>query len=72
MLRLGRAKISDYVIKEFDKSNSKWLNSVLKCQCKTVMKSAGVFLRNKSSNGICGSSNKMGKDNMLPLRELLF
>ena len=39
MFRLGRAKTSDYVIREFDVGGSKWLNVVSKCQCEIVMKS---------------------------------
>ena len=68
MFRLGRAKISDYVIRESDKGGSNWLNVVSKCQYKIVMNSTGVFLREKSYNGIWVNSNKVGKDNMWPLK----
>ena len=51
MSRLERAKINDFVIRESDKGGSKWLNAVSKCQCKIVINSTGVFLREKSSNG---------------------
>ena len=66
IFRLGLAKISDYVFRESDKGSSKWLNAVSKCQCKIVMNSTGVFLRDKSYNGIWVNSNKVGKDNLLP------
>ena len=52
MFRLGLAKISDYVILESDKGGSKWQYALSKCQCKIVMNSTGVFLREKSFNGI--------------------
>ena len=64
----GRAKIRDYVIRESDKGDSKWLNVVSKCQCKIVLNSTGVFLREKSSNSIWVNSNKVGKDNIWPLK----
>ena len=47
---------------------SKWLNTVSKCQCTIVRKSTGVFLRDKSSKGIWLNGNKVGKDNMWPLK----
>ena len=67
MFRLGRAKTSDYVIRESDMGGSKWLNAVSKCQCKIVKSSSGVFLRDKSSNGTWVNGNKVGKDKMWPL-----
>ena len=67
MFRLGRAKTSDYVIRESDMGGSKWLNAVSKCQCKIVKNSSGVFLRDKSSNGTWVNGNKVGKDKMWPL-----
>ena len=47
MFRLGRAKISDYVIGESDKGSSKWLNAVSKSQCEIVMKSLESFSRKR-------------------------
>ena len=67
MFRLGRAKINNYVNRESDKGGSKWLNAMSKCQYDIVMNSTGVFLRNKSSNGIWVNSNKVSKDNIWPL-----
>ena len=67
IFRLGRAKISGYVIRESDMGGSKWLNAVSKCQCEIVRNS--VFLRDKSSNGIWVKGNKVGRDNMWPLKQ---
>ena len=67
MFRLGRAKINNYVIRKSDKGVSKGLGAVSECQCKIVMHITGVFLCEKSSNGFWMNSNKVGKDNMLPL-----
>ena len=64
MFRLGGAQTSNYVIRESDMGNRKWLNAVSKCQCEIVRKSTEVFLRDKNSNGIWANSNKVGKDNM--------
>ena len=47
---------------------SKWLNAVSKCQCEIFINETGVFLRDKISNGIWMNSNKVGKDNMLPIK----
>ena len=69
IFRLGRAKISNYVIRESDKGSSKWLNAVSKCQCEIVTNSTGVFLREKKSNGIWVNSNKVIKDNMWSLKD---
>ena len=44
-----------------------WLIAVSKCQCDIVMTITGVFLREKSSNGIWVNCNKVGKDNMWSL-----
>ena len=55
MFRLGQA-------------GSKWLNAVFKCQCKIARNKTGVFLRDKSSNGIWVNGNKVGKDNIWPLK----
>ena len=68
IFRRGRAKISEYVIREFDKGGSKWLNAVSKWQCEIAMNNTWVFLREKSSNGIWVNSNKLGNDNMWPLK----
>ena len=68
MFRLGGAKTRDYVIRESDMGGSKWLNSVSKCQCQVVRNSTGVFLREKSSNKFWVNSNKVGKDNIWPLK----
>ena len=67
IFRLGRSKISDDVIRESDKGASKWLNAVSKCQYKIIMNITGVFLREKSFNGIWLNSIKVGEDNMWPL-----
>ena len=67
MFRLDGVKISDYVIRESDMGGSKWLNAVSKCQCEIVMNSTGVFIREKSSNGLLVNKNKVGKDNIWPL-----
>ena len=67
MLRHGRAKISDNVIRESDMGGSKWLNAVSKCQCEIVKNSSGVFLRDKNSNGTWVNGNKVCKDKMWPL-----
>ena len=64
MVRLGLAKINKYSIREIEKGGSKWLNAVSKCQCKIVMNSTGVFLREKSSNGCWVNSNKVDKDHI--------
>ena len=68
MFRLGRAKTSDYVIMESNMGSSKWPNAVTKCQCEIVRNSTGVFFRDKSSSGIWVNDNKVGKDNMWPLK----
>ena len=60
IFRLSRAKIRNYVIRESDKGGSKWLNEVSKCQCKIIMNITGVFLREKSSNGIWVNIIKVG------------
>ena len=39
-----------------------------KCHCKIVRNITGVFLRDKSSNGIWVNGNKVGQDNMWPLK----
>ena len=52
MFRLGRAKTSDYVIRESNMGSSKWPNAVTKCQSEIVRNSTGVFFRDKSSSGI--------------------
>ena len=57
----GRAKISNYVIKESDKGGSKWLNGVSKCVYDIVMNSTGVFLRENSSNSTGVNSSKVGE-----------
>ena len=69
IFRLGQDKISDYVIviMESDKGISKWLNVVSKCQCKIVLNSTEIFLRENCSKGIWVKSNKLGKDNMWSL-----
>ena len=42
MFRLGRAKTSDYVIRESNMGGSKWLNAVSKCQCEIVRNCTGI------------------------------
>ena len=68
MFQLNHSKITDYFIRESDKGGSKWLNVVSQCQCKIVINSTGVFLRENISNGFWVTSNKAGKDNMWPLQ----
>ena len=62
MSLLGLVKTSNY-----DMGGSKWLNAVSKCNYKIVKNSTGVFLRDKSSNGIWVNGHNVGKDNMWPL-----
>ena len=68
MFWLGRAKTSDYVIMESDMGSSKWPNAVTKCQCEIVKNSTVVIFRDKRSSGIWVNGNKVGKDNMWPLK----
>ena len=49
--KLGRAKTSDYVIRESDMGSSRWLTAVSKCQCEIIKNDKGVFLKDRSSNG---------------------
>ena len=65
--RLGRAKTMDYVIKESDMGNYRWLTAVSKCQCEVLRNKDGIFLKDKSSNGTWVNGNKVGKDKMWPL-----
>ena len=68
MFRLGRAKTSNYVIREFDIGGRKWLNVMSKCQCTIVRNIIRVFLRDKSFNSIWENCIKLGKDNIWSLK----
>lgn len=57
----------DYVIKESDMGDLKWLTTVSKVQCEIIKNSNGIFLKDKSSNGTWVNGHKIGKDAMWPL-----
>jgi len=65
--RFGRASMCDYVIKESDMGDLKWLTTVSKVQCEIIKNSNGIFLKDKSSNGTWVNGHKIGKDAMWPL-----
>ena len=65
--KLGRAKTSDYVIRESDMVSSEWLFAVSKCQCEIMKNDKGVFLKDSSSNGTWVNGRKVGKDATWPL-----
>jgi len=65
--KLGRAKTSDYVIRESDMGSSRWLTAVSKCQCEIIRIDKGVFLKDRSSNGTWVNGRKVGKDGTWPL-----
>jgi len=65
--KLGRAKTSDYVIRESDMGSSRWLTAVSKCQCEIIRNDKGVFLKDRSSNGTWVNGRKVGKDGTWPL-----
>lgn len=65
--KLGRAKTSDYVIRESDMGSNRWLTAVSKCQCEIIKNDKGVFLKDRSSNGTWVNGRKVGKDCTWPL-----
>lgn len=65
--KLGRANTSDYVIRESDMGNTRWLTAVSKVQCEIMKMKEGVFLKDRSSNGTWVNGQKVGKDKMWPL-----
>jgi len=67
VFRFGRASSCDYVIREKDMGDIKWLTAVSKNQCEIFRDKKGVFVKDLSSNGTWVNGHKIGKGLQFPL-----
>jgi len=67
VFKFGRASSCDYVIRETDMGDKKWLTAVSKIQCEILKTDKGVFVKDRSSNGTWVNGHRIGKDNKWPL-----
>jgi len=67
VFRFGRASSCDYVIRETDMGDKKWLTAVSKIQCEIIKTDEGVFVKDRSSNGTWVNGHKICKENKWPL-----
>ena len=61
VFRFGRASSCDYVIRETDMGDKKWLTAVSKIQCEIIKTDKGVFVKDRSSNGTWVNGHKICK-----------
>ena len=61
LFRFGRASSCDYVIRETDMGDKKWLTAVSKIQCDIIKTDKGVFVKDRSSNGTWVNGHKICK-----------
>jgi len=67
VFRFGRASSCDYVIREEDMGDKKWVTAVSKIQCEIFRDKKGVFVKDLSSNGTWVNGHKIGKGLQFPL-----